>query len=183
MAKLVSQVYGEALFASAKEQKQLETLGAEVRFVKEMLEEHEDLKKLLLHPKLSREEKIEVVRTIFMGRVSDILTGFLVTVTEKDRQSELPAIFAYFEDRLREEKGIGAVVVASAMALRPSQKMKIEQRLKETTQFKSLEVQYEIKPELIGGITVTIGDRVVDGSIRTRLYRMERDLRKLQISG
>ena len=42
-------------------------------------------------------------------------------------------------------------------------------------------MNYQVDPSLIGGIVVRIGDHVVDGSIRTRLYGLKKELSSLQI--
>ena len=52
----------------------------------------------------------------------------------------------------------------------------IEKKLLDTTGYKKVEIEYITDPSLIGGIVIRVGDRVVDGSIRTRLYELKRGL-------
>ena len=61
MAKLVSNTYGEALFDLALEQKALDDIYAQVMCARESFLDNQELLALLSHPKISREEKIEVV--------------------------------------------------------------------------------------------------------------------------
>ena len=68
------------------------------------------------------------------------------------------------------------------MELRDEQKARLEKRLLETTSYVEFEMKYSVKPELIGGLVIRIGDRVVDSSIRTQLYEMKRELMKLQLA-
>ena len=56
------------------------------------------------------------------------------------------------------------------------QKEEIEKKLLDTTGYKKVEIEYITDPSLIGGIVIRVGDRVVDGSIRTRLYELKRGL-------
>ena len=58
----------------------------------------------------------------------------------------------------------------------------MEERLLETTGFVSLEIGYSVDPDLLGGLVIRIGDRVVDSSIKTRLEEIRRDLMKLQLA-
>ena len=60
--------------------------------------------KLLRHPKIVKEEKIKIIQDIFKGRVSDNLTGFLEIIVDKDRYNEIPSIFRFFLDLVKEYK-------------------------------------------------------------------------------
>ena len=172
MAKLVSKVYGDALFEAAMERDMLSPVYEEVQSLQTILMENADLV----------QEKLKVVENIFKGRVSDDLMGFLETVIEKGRQKELPKILDYFVNRVKEYKKIGIVTVTSAVELSAEQKAHTEAKLLETTAFVSLEVTYSVDPAILGGLVIRIGDRVVDSSIRTRLGEIRRDLMKLQLA-
>ena len=117
MAKLVSKTYGQALFELALEENALEQILEEEAFVKEVFAENEDLVTLLNHPKISKDEKIQVVENIFKGKISDTMVGFLVTVVTKERYDELNHIFQYLEERVKEYKNIGVVSVTTAVEL------------------------------------------------------------------
>ena len=60
-------------------------------------------------------------------------------------------------------------------------KQEIEEKLIETTSFREMEMHYEVDEKLIGGLIIRIGDRVVDSSIMTKLYKLERQLMKIQL--
>lgn len=176
MAKLVSKTYGEALFDLAVEEGQLDVVEEEVQLLLATCDENEDFIKLLNHPKITREEKVKVVETVFKDRLSQTMTGFLVLVVEKGRNDELESILKYFLERVREYKNIGVAKVTSAVPLSEEQKKSVEQRLLETTKYVSFEMDYAVDESLIGGLVIRIGDRVVDSSIRTRIDRMAKTL-------
>ena len=67
--------------------------------------------------------------------------------------------------------------MTSAMALDDAHRKKIEQKLLDTTDYVSFEIDYKVDPSLIGGIVIRIGDKVVDGSIRTRINNLTQSLR------
>lgn len=181
MAKLVSKTYGDALFDLALEENVMDTLFEEVQILSEVLATGDELMKILNHPKIAKEEKLQVVETVLKGRVSDHLTGFITLVVNKERYNELPAIFAYFVAKVKEYKGIGTAYVSSAVELKDTQKKEVEEKLLATTDYKSFEIQYYVKKELIGGMVIRIGDRVVDSSIKTKLENMTRELIKIQL--
>ena len=181
MAKLVSKTYGDALFELALEENVMDTLFEEVQVLSEVLAAGDEFMKILNHPKIAKEEKLQVVEAVLKGRVSDHLTGFITLVVNKERYNELPAIFSYFITRVKEYKGIGTAYVSSAVELKDAQKKEVEKKLLATTDYKSFEICYEIQEDLIGGMVIRIGDRVVDSSIKTKLENMTRELIKIQL--
>ena len=62
------------------------------------------------------------------------------------------------------------------------QKANVKERLLATTPYEEMEIHYEVEEDLIGGMVIRIGDRVVDSSIRTKLEELKRQLLKVQIS-
>lgn len=182
MAKIVSKVYGDALFELALEKQSVDTLYEEAEGIRGVLARNADLMRLLMHPKISKEEKNAAVKAIFGGRVSDDMTGFLVLIVDKGRADELDAVLGYFLSVVKEYKKIGVVDVASAVELTAAQKDKLCAKLLATTDYTSLEMHYRVDVALIGGLVVRIGDRVVDSSIRTKLSQMEKQLQKIQLS-
>ncbi|MFR8778789.1 MAG: ATP synthase F1 subunit delta [Enterocloster sp.] len=182
MAKLVSKVYGDALFEEAMEKNVLSQWYEEIGALRTIFLENPDLAQFLNHPQIIKEEKKKVVETIFSGKLSEGLLGFLVTVIEKGRQNDMIPICDYFTDRVKAYKKIGVVKVTSALPLSEDQKKRVEDRLLETTGFVSLETEYAVDESLLGGLVIRIGDRVVDSSIKTRLEEIRRDLMKLQLA-
>lgn len=77
MAKLVSKVYGDALFEAALEDNRLSSLSNEVTAVKEIIAANDDLSKLMDHPQIDKEEKVRIIEEIFGGRVSAELVGLM----------------------------------------------------------------------------------------------------------
>ena len=181
MAKLVSNTYGDALFELALEEGKLDSMSEEVSVVVEAIRENPDLTSVMNHPKIDKEDKVKLIEDIFKGRVSDELVGLMRMIVEKDHYRELLDVFAYFTDRVKEFRNIGTAYVTSAMELSEGQKAAVEKRLLETTKYVKFEMHYEVDAGLIGGMVIRIGDRVVDNSIRTKLYNLTRDLSKIQL--
>lgn len=181
MAKLVSKVYGDALFAAAKDLAVIDQAYEEVTALRDIFAENMDLRKILNSPKISREEKAQIIHTIFEHQVSDMLMGFLITVVNKGRQAEFERIFSYFISIVKEYKGIGVASVVSAMPLTKLQEEEIEKKLLATTEYNQMEMNYSVDESLIGGMTIRIKDRVIDSSIKTKLYNIKKNLLNVQI--
>lgn len=181
MAKLVSKIYGEALFEAAMEGKDADILMEEIRAVCSILKENPDFDKLMMHPGVPKQEKLKVIEQVFRGRVSDELTGLLTVVVEKERYRDLQAVFGYFTARVKEMEGIGTAYVTSAAELSEAQKESVRAKLLSTTAYKTMEMHYQTDPSLIGGMVIRINDRVVDSSIRTKLNDLTRQLLQIQL--
>ena len=181
MAKLVSKTYGEALFELAVEEGQDEEFLQEIEALKKILDTNPDFGKLMNHPNILKEEKLKVVEEVFKGHISRELIGFLHVVVTKDRYSEIDAILNYFIDEEKKKKGIGVVYVSTAYSIDEAKKKEIEERLLATTHFKKMEMHYQVEEDLIGGMVIRIGDRVVDSSVKTKLYELQRQLLKVQL--
>lgn len=181
MAKLVSKTYGEALFELAVEEGKEDVFLAEVGELTKILEQNPDFGKLMNHPKILKEEKLEVLKQVFQGRISDELTGFLHLIISKDRYGEIEEILTYFVDEVKKSKGIGVAYVTTAVALSEAKEKEVEAKLLATTAFKQMEMHFQVDEDLIGGMVIRIGDRVVDSSIRTKLFEMRRELLKINV--
>ena len=90
-------------------------------------------------------------------------------------------IFDYFLKQIKAYKHIGTAYVTSAKELTERQKLAIETRLLELTDFISFEMVYQTDPSLIGGMIIRIGDKVVDSSIKTKLENMSKELLSIQL--
>lgn len=186
MAKLVSKTYGEALFQLALD-KEGENAGAaqemltEIGQLQDILQANPEFDGLMKHPGIAKTEKLSVLKEVFNGRTSPEIFRFLELTVEKDRYRDLPDIFQYFTDKMKEYKKIGVVYVSTAVELSDAQKAQVEKRLLETASYNTLEMHFAVEPELIGGMVIRIGDRVVDSSIRSKLDDLTKQLLQIQL--
>ncbi|MDO4788872.1 MAG: ATP synthase F1 subunit delta [Johnsonella sp.] len=181
MAKLISKVYGDALFQSAKEAEALDRIYQEISDLKLVFEQNPGLLKILESPKISREEKADALKAVFSGKISEMSMGFLMSIIEKCRQNELYAIFDYFIAKVKEDRKIGIAFVSSASELSGEQKEALVQKLISTTEYEVFEMHYQVEPDLLGGLRIRIKDRVVDSTIKNRLYQLKQDLLSVQM--
>lgn len=184
MAKLVSKTYGEALYEIAMESEDVakaDDLLAQVQQISQILRENPDFDKLMMHPGVSEPEKLQAVETVFKGRVSDEITGLIKIVVQKERYGELQNIFKYFVDKMKEQKGIGVAYITTAIPMTEAQKSATVAKLLETTAYKSIEAEFIVDADLIGGMVIRMNDRVVDSSVRSKLSDLKRQLLQIQL--
>lgn len=134
---------------------------------------------------------VNYISTIFIFILMSNISGLFglrpptadygTTLAQKGHYKETDQVFTYFIDRVKEYKKIGTAYVTSAMELTLQQKQAVEQKLLDTTKYVQFEIHYTTDPALIGGMVIRIRDRVVDGSVRTRLEHLTRDLERIQL--
>ncbi|MDR2547441.1 MAG: F0F1 ATP synthase subunit delta [Lachnospiraceae bacterium] len=181
MAKLIAKTYGAALFELAVEQDRSADLLKELTVITKALADNPNFLRLLNHPKILKDEKVELVETVFKDKVSAEITGFLRLLIMKDRCGDMEDIFAYFIAAIKDELGIGVATVTTAVALNEIRKSLITERLLSATDYREMEMSFIVDKDIIGGIVFRIGDRVVDASIATRLAKLRKQLSGIQI--
>ena len=181
MAKLVSKTYGDALFAVALEENRMDEFFEAAKVVSEILRTNDEFCKLMNHPKIIKEDKVKMVKESFGGKIPREIVGIMTLLVTKGRAGEMLSVLDYFVDLVKEEKKIGKAYVITAVALDDKQKEKVEQKLLDTTKYETFEMNYSVETSLIGGMVIRIGDRVVDSSVKTKLYDLTRELRNVQI--
>lgn len=181
MAKLVSKTYGDALFATAMEENCMDAFFEAAEGIVEVLCTNAEFGKLMNHPKIGKEDKVKIVEETFTGKIPKEMIGLMALLITKGHMKDMVSVFEYFIDLVKEEKKIGKAEVTTAIVLSEEQKARIEQKLLETTHYESFEMHYTVDESLIGGMIIRIGDRIVDSSIKTKLYGLSRNLKNIQL--
>ena len=181
MAKLVSKTYGDALFELALESNQIDELYGEAKQLLKIVQKNEDLAKMMNHPKIVIEEKQKIVEDVFRDRASREMIGLMVMIIAKGHFNEFDGVLKYFIAQVKEHKKIGTAYITSAMELSLAQKDSVRRKLLETTDYVQFDLIYDIDPSLIGGVVIRIGDRVVDGSGKSKQARLTSELSKAKL--
>ncbi len=169
------------MFSLALEENCVDELFEAVVTVSDVLRANEDFGAMLNHPKIIKEDKVKMVEDSFSSRVPKEIVGIMTLMVSKGRVSDILPMFDYFIGLVKEEKKIGKAKVTTAIPLSDAQKGKIEKKLLDTTKYEQFEIEYQVDETLIGGMVIRIGDRVVDSSIKTKLYDLSRELRNIQV--
>ena len=169
------------MFAVALEENRMDEFFEAAVALGEILRTNEDFSKLMNHPKIMKEDKVKIVEETFATRLPKEFVGLMTLMVEKGRANDMLAVFDYFVSLVKEEKKIGKANVTTAIRLSDEQKKRVEEKLLETTKYESFEMNYQVDESLIGGMVIRIGDRVVDSSIKTKLYELSRELRNITV--
>lgn len=175
MTDSVARVYSQALFELATDSGQLEAIAEEVEQLGELLASNRDLAKLVSSRTLRAGERAGVIDRIFKGRVSDTLYRFLQVVNHKGRLGSLRGIVQAFGDLMDEHHGIVEVDAYVAQQMDDDQVAHMSEAIAQAIGRKVVLHQY-VDPQLIGGLKIRIGDRLIDGSVAAQLKMMKQKL-------
>lgn len=182
MAKLVSKVYGDALFSLAVEEDKVESLWKETALILQALTENTEFLTIICHPEMAQDKKLSILNDVFKGGLSKEMMGFLDVLVRKGRIGEILAVLEYFDSQVKEYLKIGVVDVSTPLPLSDEQKKQVEDKLFEVSDYETLEVDYRIDESLLGGMVIRIGNRILDNSIRSKMDAMSRELSKVKLS-
>ncbi len=169
----VSRVYAQALLELAGDQ--ADTLAEEVSGLLGLLGSEPDLGKLLSSRALNSAQRSDVVEQLFKGRVSDVLYRFLQVVNRKDRLGSLTGILSAYLGRVSEARGELNVEVFVPQPLSDEAQRGVAESIG-GAMGKRVQLHQHVDRELIGGLKVRVGDRLIDGSVATQLRIMKRKL-------
>ena len=162
----------DALFAIAQAEGALETVESELFTVARTLESSDELRSNLTDARIPAEQRQAVVEKLLGDRAHPTTTSLVSFVVGSGRARDLPAIVDKLVQRSTSERGQEVAEVRSAMPLDEAQRQRLAEALGKATG-KQVSVKVIVDPSVLGGIVATIGDTVIDGSVRSRLERLK----------
>jgi F-type H+-transporting ATPase subunit delta len=170
----IGQVYARALFEAAIENGVLDPIQEQLSTWADALGENKQLQTFFFSPRFSSTEKKDAIRKIIDGGDERFL-NFLELLAERHR---LPATFRIrrsFDELWREEHKMLPVEVTSAVELDEALVSSIGERI-ETQTGRRIELTSRVDPDIIGGLVLRVGNKVLDASIHGRLERLRRQI-------
>ena len=164
--------YALALLELAVENKSVEKTLEDILLIQNTLSESRDLMLFLKSPIVKPEKKAEVLKAIFNGKISELVHRFVILIAKKGREDLLDQITYSFVDQYNKFSGIKEVEVRSARELNDNQISELKQSLEKYTGKKVL-LNFQVIPELKGGLAVKIDDTVIDGTVKHKLEQLE----------
>jgi len=163
----VSRRYARALMMLGQEDGKFKEYGEELKVFTQLLEREPELKDALLNPVHSREERKKLLlRIADLLNLSPIVTNFLKLLFDKLRLAALPGISEVYQHLADEIENLKRARVKSAVPLDEKMQERLQKALEEMTKSKVV-MEFEEDPTIIGGVVATVGDLVLDGSVRT----------------
>lgn len=181
MAGSVEKIYAKALLEIAAEDGSMKELSEELDALSGIFDNNPELGGVLSVPTVAESEKIDLINTVFKGRVSDCALNFLCVLAGKGRCRYLGGIADEFRTGYYQTAGISEVTVTTAVQLQKKARSKLVSKLEKMYGSKII-LKEKIDPAIIGGMIVTCGDSMLDGSVKTKLERMHDQIKDMAVS-
>jgi F-type H+-transporting ATPase subunit delta len=164
--------YATALFEVARAEGSLERVEAELYQVARAIEGSDELRSKLTDQALPVELRQGIVEDLLGDRTQPVTKALVSFVVGSGRARDLPAIIDLLVQRTAEERQEVVAEIRSAIPLDDDQQARLADALSRRTGQK-VSVKVNVDPSILGGIVATIGDTVIDGSIRRRLDQLK----------
>ena len=173
----VASRYANALFDLARERGGHEQAGADLAALQQMVQESDDLGRLLASPIVSREEHARAMDAVAerLG-AGDTVRNFLGVLARQRRLGALGAIIDEFARLLAAHRGEETAEVISAVPLDEAQFGEVREAVAGYVG-RPVQLTASVDPSLLGGMVVRIGSRMVDASLKTKLHNLELSMR------
>ena len=164
--------YATALFELARDERQLEAVGASLAALKEGLRQSDSLRELTTSPLVGREDALKAVKAVSAAMGLDAITGnFLGVLAQNRRLSQLGSVIRFFNLLAAAHRGETTAEVTSARPLDDDQIAALKSNLKSRLG-RDVAVDLSVDPAILGGLVVQVGSQMIDGSIRTKLNNL-----------
>jgi F-type H+-transporting ATPase subunit delta len=172
----IAEVYARALFDAVKDAGVLDRVHDELDQFTDTLDSDRDLQIFFFSPYFSSEEKKQGVRRI-LDDADSRFVNFLELLAERHRMPVIFRIRRAFEALWADENKLLPVTVTSAVELDDGLVSDIGKRIEEQTG-RRVELSSKVDPDLLGGLKVSVGNMVLDASVRNRLEQLRKQVAK-----
>ncbi len=173
--KVIAERYATALFELAQEQRQETAYGGILTDIIAMMDEHPDFGRLLNHPVVKKEDKKQLLSKLFSGKVPEQMLNFLHLLVDKKREDYLPEIQAEYTRLMNASNKTIITDVVTAVPMFKKTEAILKQQLEDYLG-QQVVMNCHTDPDLLGGVTIKIGDRMIDGSLKTQLNNLAQAL-------
>ena len=168
-----SKRYALAIFQLAQERDEIERWQTDLQVMDEALQEREFVSFLGM-PRIRLTQKMSVIQEALpdLNPLAHSLLGLLVA---RGVVNTLPSIRENYGNLLDQHRGLERASVVSAVPLEDEQKERLARYLQELMG-KEIELTATVDPEIVAGLLARVGDRLIDGSARTKLRNLRKSL-------
>ena len=177
MATSVGIQYANALFEIAKEENQVKEYREELNVAKEVLIDNQNVYKTLIHPKVTIEERKEIINKTFKEYVAKNFLHFLYVLIDNNRLSDLPDIVDAFEKLYQDSENYCIATVYVKYPLTEEEKKVVVNCLTKKIG-KEIHLKEIVAQSLIAGIKIEVDGKIIDASMLKEMTDLKKELKK-----
>jgi F-type H+-transporting ATPase subunit delta len=175
----IARRYARALLDVATETGRADAVSEQVSTFATLLADNRELADILFNPVYTREQRTRVVESLLRasGSVEPVLANTLRLLVDRNRLVYLPDIARLYRDMADAQAGRLRGHVTSAVPLSLDTVQKLSATLQNLTQ-RNVVLEPRVDPSVIGGVAAQVGSLLYDGTLRTQLEQMRRELKQ-----
>lgn len=172
----IARRYARALIDVAHEGNKLDRIGEQLASFVQALQQNAELNAVMVNPAYNRAQRTAIIESMAKALgFEPELTNFMRLIVDRNRTTSLPDIARVFQDMADATAGRVRGKVTSAVPLPQESIRKVGQILETITQRKVV-LETTVDPAILGGVSAQVGSVVYDGSLRTQLEELRRQL-------
>jgi F-type H+-transporting ATPase subunit delta len=165
--------YSAALFELADEKHALDAVSADLKALARMIADSDDLKTMIYSPLMKRAEQSRAIAAVMeAAQLGELTRRFVGLVAQNRRLFALPAIIKAFHKLLADRRGEMTAEVTAAHPLTEAQQAAVSDAIRRVVGGK-VAIDVKVDPSLLGGLIVRVGSRMIDGSVKTKLQKLQ----------
>ena len=172
MSDALIEGYARALFEIARAEGTLDEVEDELFRFARSYESSDALRTTLTDENLPAEKRQAIVEDLLGGKTTPTTVQLISMVVGSGRGRDLPAIVDSLVERASNAKQLDVAEVRTAVPLTDDQLDRLKAALENATG-KSLNLKATVDPSVVGGIVATVGDTVIDDTVRTRIDQLK----------
>ena len=172
----IAQVYSRALFEAAQDSDKLDVVCEQVGAFADALNENREMSVFFFSPYFSTEEKKDGIGKL-VDDADERFVRFLELLAERHRMPVLFRMRREFEALYAQERKLLPVTITSAVELDEGTVKRIGDEIQDRTG-KRIELTTSVDPDVIGGLSMQVGNVIMDATIRARLERLRKEVAK-----
>ena len=164
--------YARGLFEIARAEGTLDEVEDELFRFARSYENSDELRSTLSDEQIPAAKRQAIVEDLLGGKATSTTTQLVSMVVGSGRGRDLPAIVDKLVARASSAKNLELAEVRTAVALTADQQTRLAAALANATG-KQVNLKVVVDPSVLGGLVATVGDTVIDGSVRTRIDQLK----------
>lgn len=161
--------YAKSLIQLAEEKGQLNEVFADIKSLDSIFESSRDLKLMFKSPIIPTDKKLNIVKRLFEGKISDLLYRFVVLMIKKGREVHFHDMVVSFIEQYNVIRNITPVTITSAVKLDAGLVQTMLTSLKAKEQLGDIQLKEVVDESIIGGFILHYGDKMIDSSVVRKL--------------
>jgi len=181
ISAVLARRYARALLGLSLKRKELEKTHQDLETVSRVFERDPRVRRFFEAPNIARTEKEAFLEDQFKAKLNRNVYGLLVLLLRRRRFDHLVAIAGEFHKLAEEAQGITRAVVRTAVPITDGQADALTRMLGRLSGKKKVLLTREVDSALLGGASLMLDHKVIDGTLATELWRIRRQLRDARV--